>query len=77
MQIKVFAPAFISHAPIDEDGYIFLENGATLKNLCQELKVPLIYRVSLFYVVNYDHVGINTKLKDGDIVSFIFPFSGG
>jgi molybdopterin converting factor small subunit len=77
IRVKVYAPAFIRRKDVDEDGCITLKDGATLNDLCRELQIPIIYRASLFYAVNYEHAKMNTTLQDADIVTFLFPIVGG
>lgn len=77
IKIKVYAPAIIDHSQIDSDSFLKVEEGFTLRKLYKLLKIPLIYRPILFCTVNYDRVGINTVLQDGDTISFIAPISGG
>jgi molybdopterin converting factor small subunit len=45
--------------------------------LYQQLKVPLPLRPFVTCSVNYEQAKLNTKLKDGDVVTFLFPISGG
>jgi len=77
IKVKVYAPAFINHDPIDEDGMVTLNDGATLNDLYKLLKLPLPLRLSFFCSVNYEPAGWRTLLKDGDTVNFLFPISGG
>jgi molybdopterin converting factor small subunit len=77
MKVKVNAPAFCSFKHIDENGYIILPEGATLNDVYKKLRVPLLMRKILFSAVNYERVKLRTKLKDGDVVSFVTLISGG
>jgi molybdopterin converting factor small subunit len=77
MKVKVYAPAFCSFKHIDEDGNMVLPDGASLNDVYKKLRVPLPFRKLLFSAVNYRRVKLNTQLKDGDVVSFLAPLSGG
>jgi molybdopterin converting factor small subunit len=77
MKVKVYAPAFCSFKHIDEDGNMVLPDGASLNDVYKKLRVPLPFRKLLFSAVNYRRVKLSTKLKDGDVVSFLAPLSGG
>ncbi len=77
MKVKVNAPAFCSFKHIDENGYMTLPDGATLNDVYKKLRVPLLMRKILFSAVNYERVKLSTKLKDGDVVSFLTLISGG
>ncbi len=77
MKVKVIAPAFCSFKHIDENGYMILPEGATLNDVYKKLRVPLLFRKILFSSVNYERVKLRTKLKDGDVVSFLSVITGG
>jgi molybdopterin converting factor small subunit len=77
MKVKVHAPAFCSFEHIDENGYMILPEKATLNDVYKKVRVPLPFRKLLFSAVNYRRVKLNTKLNDGDVVSFLTPLSGG
>jgi molybdopterin converting factor small subunit len=77
LNVKVYAPAFINHEPIGADGTVSLSDGATLYDLYRRLDLPIPLRLICFCSVNYERAKWKTKLKDGDIVTFLFPISGG
>lgn len=77
IRVKVYAPGFISHQHLDEDGYATLPDGATLKSLYRFLKIPLLLRPVLLCSINSEQAQPRTPLKNGDTVSFFFPISGG
>jgi molybdopterin converting factor small subunit len=77
MRVKVYAPAIIDHCLLDKNGFLEVEEGATLNKVFALLKVPLVLRPVLLYTVNYDRVKLSTRLKEGDVISIIAPISGG
>jgi len=77
MKITVYAPPFVSHDSLDEDGSMELEEGACLREVYRHLKVPPPLRPVLVCMVNYERVRRSTPLKDGDVVSFLTPLAGG
>jgi molybdopterin converting factor small subunit len=77
MKVKVYAPGFINHDAFDPTGCVELAAGDSISVLCQKLKISFPLRHLMLCAVNYEQSKLNTKLKDGDIVSFLFPFSGG
>jgi molybdopterin converting factor small subunit len=77
MKIRVYAASFCSFDDIDEDGYMVLPDGAVLDDVYQKLKVPWLFRKIVFATVNYRRVGLKTRLKDGDVVSFFSAMGGG
>ena len=77
MKVKVSAPAFFSFKHIDPNGYMTLPEGATLNDVYKKLQVPLVMRKLIFSLVNYEHVKLRTKLKEGDVISFVSLIKGG
>jgi molybdopterin converting factor small subunit len=77
IKVKVYAPSFIHNEIPDGDGYVTLPEGATLNDLYKKLKLPLPLRLNFLFSVNYEQAHGDTQLKDGDVVSFLFPVSGG
>jgi molybdopterin converting factor small subunit len=77
IKIQVFLPAFISHDAVDPDGCVTLPAGACLPDLYRALRLPLHLRLSFLYTVNCEQARAGHVLRDGDVVSFIFPVPGG
>ena len=77
MKIRVYAASFCSFEDIDENGYMVLPEAAILDDVYQKLKVPWLFRKIVFATVNYKRVGLKTRLKDGDVVSFFSALGGG
>ncbi len=77
IKIKIYAPGFISHDHISLDGMMELEQGSTLADLYKKLEIPFVLRPILVCSVNHERANRKTALKDGDIVSFLVPLSGG
>ncbi len=77
MKIRVYAASFCSFEDIDEEGYLVLPDGAVLNDVYKRLKVPWVLRRIVFATVNYKRVGLETRLEDGDVVSFLSALGGG
>lgn len=77
IKVKVYAPAFSSFQHVDDDNFMELPAGATLKDVFRCLKIPLPLRPFLVCTVNYEKAGLNTPLDNGDVVSFFTPLAGG
>ena len=77
MKVRVYAAAYCNHEAIDEEGYMVLPDGAVLNDVYKRLQVPWLLRRVVFATVNYRKVGVETKLKDGDVVSFLSALGGG
>ncbi len=62
---------------IDSDGCVDLPDGARVGDLFKRVHgLPLYVRL-LPVAVNGDQVKLSHRLKDGDMVLFIMPVSGG
>ncbi len=77
MVVRVYASGFCSFEHIDDDGFMSLPEGASLNDVYKKLRIPFLFRRILFASVNHEHVKLNTRLKDGDIVSLLAPMAGG
>ncbi|MBW2421766.1 MAG: MoaD/ThiS family protein [Deltaproteobacteria bacterium] len=77
MNVKVYTSGIGSGEHIDEDGFMSLPEGASLNDVYKRLRIPFLFRKVLFAAVNYEHVRLNTKLEDGDVVSLLAPRAGG
>jgi molybdopterin converting factor small subunit len=77
MKVKVYAPGFINHDLIDNNGWVELAENVSVNQLFKQLKVSALTRVIVTSFVNYEPARMNTRLKDGDVVSLMFPISGG
>ena len=54
-----------------------VKEGATLATVYRMLGIPLVMSPLLFCFVNHDKVGLRTKLKEGDMISFMSVAMGG
>ena len=77
IKIKVYAPPFCSYKHIDENGAMTLPDDAALNDVYKKLRIPFPFRKIMFASVNYKNVGLKTRLKDGDVVSFFSGLAGG
>jgi molybdopterin converting factor small subunit len=77
MKIKVYAPGFINHELIDNNGFVELADGKTVAHLYRKMKVTPLARLVVASFVNYEPAKMKTVLQDGDTVSLMFPVTGG
>lgn len=71
MKVKVYSGPLCKANVLDVDGYMELDEGATVADVLKELKCPIYIKALGLYMVNYKKVKSNTILKDGDIISII------
>jgi molybdopterin converting factor small subunit len=77
IKVRVYAPGFISHEAIDQDGFVQLAEGSSVRQLFKKMKISLFARILVTSFVNYEPAKMNRKLEENDIVSLMFPVSGG
>lgn len=77
MRVRVLGMGIKRLDALDEDGYIDINEGTTVKQLLTTLQVNALVRWGRMYVVNYEKVDGQYKLKDHDVISLIIPIAGG
>jgi len=77
MKVKVYLGPLCKGDALDKDGYIEVDEGETVLDILKKIKCPIYIRALGLYMVNYRKVKLDTKLKDGDIISIISPIAGG
>lgn len=78
MRVKIYAPAFLGNTDaIDEDNYLVLPEGSTLRDVYKALKVPFFLRKVFICNVNCKSEKMDKALKEGDIISFLSVIAGG
>lgn len=77
MKITVYPPPLINSKKISKDNIMEVKEGATLATVYRMLGIPLVMSPLLFCFVNHEKVGLRTKLKEGDMISFMSVAMGG
>jgi hypothetical protein len=54
IKVKVYAPSFIHNEIPDDDGWVALQDGASINDLYKKLKIPLPLRLNFLFSVNYE-----------------------
>lgn len=75
IRVKLVAPFELEG--IDSEGCVDLPDGARVKDLLSRVQGLPLYARFLPIAVNGDQVERSYRLKDGDMVLFIMPVSGG
>lgn len=75
IRVKLVAPFELDG--IDSAGCVDLPDGARVRDLFRRLHGFPLYARLLPVAVNGDQVNHSHRLKDGDMVVFIIPVSGG
>ncbi len=77
IKVKVYLPPYLDVSRLDESGYVELFEGARLRDLFKELRIPFPLGTVKLCRVNYEKARLASKLEDGDTVSFFSLISGG
>lgn len=77
MKIKVYAPSNSNHEVLDDNGFLELPKGSTLKDVLKKIGISTLSARILLCRVNYEKSSLNKELKDGDTITFFTPLSGG
>lgn len=77
MKVKVYPGPFCRTDALDEDGFMDIEEGASVSEVIKKLNCSIPVRMLGLFMVNYKKVKLDTKLKDGDVISIITPIAGG
>jgi len=77
IKVKVYSGTFSTSDIVDEDGYALVEEDTTVGELLERLGCPRIVTLVGLYTVNHRRTKMDTKLKDGDVLSIMAPPSGG
>ena len=75
IRVKLVAPFELDG--IDSEGCVDLPDGARVEDLLRRLHGFPLYARFLPVAVNGDQVKRSHRLKDGDMVLFVMPISGG
>ncbi len=77
MKITVYPPPMFGSKKISKDNIMEVKEGATLLTVYRALGIPIVMSPILFCFVNHEKVSLRTKLKEGDMVSFMSVGVGG
>lgn len=77
MKVKVFPPHGSDFSRLDERGWLELPEGSTVEDVLQAVRCSRLKAKLLLCSLNGERVSLRTKLKDGDVIGFFSPVSGG
>ena len=77
IRVKVYLPPYLKSERLDQDGYIELRKGSTLRDLFRRLEIPAPFIMVNLCRVNYETAALSRVLADNDTVSFFSFISGG
>ena len=77
MKVKVFPPFGCDRSALDERGWMDLEDSATVGTVLKRIHCSRLKAKLLLVSVNGVRAGTDRELKDGDVVGFFLPVTGG
>ena len=77
MKIKVFPPPGGKRDCLDERGWAEVPEGSTISDVLKMIHCSKLKAKVLLCSLNGERVDLDTTLKDGDVIGFFAPVSGG
>ncbi len=77
MKVKVLPPAGCDRSCLDEKSWMEIPEGADVSFVLDKISCGKLKAKLLLISVNGERAKLNQKLKDGDIVGFFIPATGG
>ena len=77
MRVKVLPPHGCDRSALDERSWSELQEGSTVRDVLRLIRCSPLKAKLLLVSVNGERSPLDRELRDGDIVGFFFPVSGG
>ena len=77
IRVKVFPPYGCARSALDERSWMEVEEGSTVGDVLKIIRLSPLKAKLLLMSVNGERASLSQKLKDGDVIGFIAPVSGG
>ncbi len=77
MRVKVLPPPGCDRSILDSRSWTDLAEGSTVRDLLRLIRCSPLKAKLLLVSVNGERSPLNRELKDGDVVGFFYPVSGG
>ena len=77
MMVKVLPPYRCDRSALDERSWVELSEGSTVRAVLKLIRCSPLRAKLLMVSVNGERSPLDRKLRDGDVVGFFFPVSGG
>ena len=77
IRVKEFPPYGCDRSALDERSWMELEEGSTVGDVLKIIRLSPLKAKLLLMSVNGERASLSQKLKDGDVIGFIAPVSGG
>ena len=77
MKVKVLPPRGCDRSALDERSWAEIPEGSTVRDVLKIIKCSPVKARLLLVSVNGERSKLDNVLKDGDVVGFFIPVSGG
>ena len=77
IRVKVFPPYGCDRSALDEKSWMEIQEGSTVKDVLKIIRCNSLKAKMLMVSVNGERSPLSRELKDGDVVGFLSPVSGG
>ena len=77
MRVKVLPPHGCDRSALDERSWAELPEGATVREVLRLIRCSPLKARLLLVSVNGERSPLDRPLREGDVVGFFFPASGG
>ena len=77
IRVKVFPPYGCDRSALDEKSWMEIREGSTVKDVLKIIRCNSLKAKMLMVSVNGERSPLSRELKDGDVVGFLYPVSGG
>ena len=77
IRVKVFPLPGSDRSALDERFWMELEDGSTVQDALRRIRVSPLKAKLLLLSVNGERASLSRTLRDGDVVGFFLPVSGG
>lgn len=77
MRVKVLPPHGCDRSALDERSWAELPEGTTVREVLRIIRCSPVKAKLLLISVNGERSGLDRELRDGDVVGFFYPISGG
>ena len=77
IRVKVFPPYGCDRSALDERSWLELPEDSTVRDVLKIIRLSRLKARLLLLSVNGERATPSQKLKDGDVIGFIAPVSGG
>ena len=77
MKVKIFPPPGCDRTQLDERGWAELPEGSTVADALRAVRCSRLKAKLLLCSLNGERTQLTAPLRDGDVIGFFFPVSGG